>query len=157
MQAGLCHLRRRILARKYGNADAKRLSGTDERELLVVDVLFNERAEIGREFLAVHDPKQSRDGPVRPGRLPGRQHAIRRQQKPILAGEYVELHGAENTAAPTHLKVTHRGLAAELRSSSGTARIAGQTAQQPTSNGASPECPLGVVSGHRVSNGSYRP
>ena len=90
-----------VLARKYRNADAKRLGGTNERKLLFVNVLFDERAKVRREFGAIYDPEQGRHRPVRLGRISGRKHAIRRQEKSVLTGEYVELHGAENTAVRT--------------------------------------------------------
>src|SRR5687767_6967306 len=60
----LRHLGRRVLARKYRNADEKRLGGTNEGELLVVNVLFDERAKVGREFVAIHNAEQGRDRPV---------------------------------------------------------------------------------------------
>ena len=58
IQTGSRHLGRRVLASKHRDADAKRLGGTNEGKLLVVNVLFDVRAKIGRELLAVHDPEQ---------------------------------------------------------------------------------------------------
>ena len=56
------YLGRQVLARKYRNADAKRLGGANERKLLFVNVLFDERAEVGRQFVATTIPSRAETG-----------------------------------------------------------------------------------------------